>query len=295
MKPPVILSLIFLLAGVVLAGCMPSDPYTLQAAGNNYLESAHMQMTATAEAAIRANESAILSQAGTQSANDNGATATAQIIQSAATGTALYFEAQSTQAAATAQAIATQEAITVNATRQAFALAELQQGATVTASIQGTQTALDFDRQKSELARQKVVTVGGWVGLFVAVILALVLGWQFAQWAMKTASGRRSWVEGADAFAWDNGQGGVTIVTPRSMFQPALQLDKGGRATMPQLTAPNLQAYTKMAALAVEMEREKSKKPQWFTPIGKNGQGESFVPLPDHTTGAALPMPRLQP
>ena len=281
MKARFMLSLFFLtLAGLILAGCVatPSDPYTLQAAGNQALDLAHAQMTSTAAAAIAREESAILQQAQTQASNDNSATATAQIIQAAATGTALHF-----------QALATQEAQTIQATQQALELFQLQQGATATQNA----VIILAERERAQLNREKVVTVGGWLAVGVLFVLACVLGFQLAQWAMKTATGKRSWVEGANSFAYDTGQG-LTVVSPGKMFQAALQLDGHGRATMPLLTAPQEQLYTTLAALAVLLEREKSKKPQWFTPVGKNGHGESMHAL-ETETPAQLPMPQLQP
>lgn len=279
---------------LVLSACLPSDPYTLRAAADSMIEATHAAQTVTAEAVVRENQAVVLAQMQTQTANDNLATSTAQTFQMAATGTALYFEAQSTQAAATAQAIATQEAQTIQATRQAFALAELQQGATATSSYVSTQTALEYSRQTAALAREKVITVAGWVALFVFTIIVLILGWQFVQWGMRTQTAKRSWVEGAEAFGFDHGHG-LTIVTPRRMFSPAMQLDARGQATMPQLTAPDLQAHTTWGALLVEMEREKSKKPTWFTPVGKSGRGESFTPLPDAEAPLQLPAPQLSP
>ena len=276
---------------LLFAGCVPtpSDPYTLQAAGNQYLEAAYSQMTATSEAAIRANEAAILVQAQTQASNDNGATATAQNIQAQATGTALYFDAQSTQAAATAQAIATQEAQIAQATRQALELAQLQQGATAT---QQAQIHL-VEQENARLAREKVITVAGWLAVFIGVAVFLYLVFRLVDMFITTSARQRSWVPGADSFAWEAG-GQLTVIQPRKMFQPALQLDtKTGRATMPQLAAPDVQMYTTLAALAVEMQREVSKRAQWFTPVAKNGQGTSFLPMPEETP--ALPAPQLQP
>ena len=66
---------------------------------------------------------------------------------------------------------------------------------------------------------------------------------------------------------------------------------------MPQLSPLNEQLYTTLAALAVELQREISKRAQWFTPLGK--QGAAFVPMPMQDTNStftpALPMPRLRP
>lgn len=293
MKKHILISIcfIFILAGWIMAGCIPSnDPYTLMGAGEEAIRRAEIQLTSTAAAAIEHEEAAILQQAQTQTANDNRATETAQVYHLIATGTALYFEAQSTQAAATAQAIATQEAQIVSATRQAFALAELQQGATGTAQVVQTQTAMDFDRQEAQIGREKVVTIAAWIIVFVGLIVALYLAFRVVEWAMKTQTGRRSWVDGAESFAYDNGDG-LTIVSPRRMFSPALQLDGKGRITMPQLTSPDMQAYTTAGALMVELEREKSKKPQWFTPLGKNGTGEAFTQLPEGVPPAQLPAP----
>lgn len=297
MKKTFFFSICFLsiLGIMILVGCVPAnDPYTLMSAGEEAIRRAELQLTSTAGAAIEHEEAAILQQAQTQTSNDNRATETAQGYHLSATGTALYFEAQSTQAAATAQAIATQEAQIVSATRQAFALAELQQGATGTAQVVQTQTAMDFDRQTAQIGREKVVTIAAWIAVFVGVIVALYLAFRFVEWAMKTQTGRRSWVEGAESFAYDNGQG-LTVIAPRRMFSPALQLDGKGRITMPQLVAPDLQAATTAGALMVELEREKSKKAQWFTPLGKNGAGESFTQLPDGALPAQLPAPALNP
>lgn len=294
MKRTIIPSLLFLtLAGLMLAGCVPapSDPYTLQAAGNQYLDAAHSQMTATAESAIRANEAAILVQAQTQASNDNAATATAQTIHVAATGTALYFEAQSTQAAATAQAIATQEAQSMSATRQAVELAQLQTNATATQQAQVNQA----EAESARLAREKVVTVGAWLAVFIGGVIAFYLVFRLVDMLISTSARQRSWIPGADSFAWET-EKGLTLIQPRKMFQPALQLDsKSGTATMPQLTAPDLQAYTTLAALAVELQREISRRAQWFTPLGKSGHGETFVPMLDNVPAPALPMPELKP
>lgn len=285
----IIFTLALLSLAAIMAGCVPqtTDPYTLQAAGNQALEVAHAQMTATAETAIRANESAILLQAQTQASNDNGATATAQNIQAQATGTALYFEAQATQAGATAQAIATQEAQVASATRQALELAQMQAGAT------STQTAIITlaERERAQAQREKVVTVGAWIGVFILAALLLYVGFRLAEMFITTAARQRSWVSGADAFVWENG-GQLSVIQPRKMFQPALQLDqKTGRATMPQLTAPELQAYTTLAALAVELQREVSKRAQWFTPQ----KGETMAPMLDNAPVPALPSPKLEP
>lgn len=294
MKRAIFLPLFLLtLIGLVLAGCIPApgDPYSLQAAGNQYLDAAHSQMTATAESAIRANEAAILVQAQTQASNDNAATATAQTIHVAATGTALYFEAQSTQAAATAQAIATQEAQSMSATRQAVELAQLQTNATATQQAQINQA----EAESARLAREKVVTVGAWLAVFVGAVIAFILVFRLVDMLITTAARQRSWIPGADSFAWET-EKGLTIIQPRKMFQPALQLEsKSGAATMPQLTAPELQMFNVLAVHAVELQREISKRAQWFTPIGKSGQGETFVPMVDNTPAPALPMPELKP
>ena len=279
MKRAIILSLaLFSLAGLVLAGCIPSDPYTLQAAGSQALAAAHSQMTATAESAIRANEAAILIQAQTQASNDNGATATAQVYQAEATSTALYFEGQ-----------ATQQAQTIKATQQALELSQLQAGATATQQA----GFILAERERSQLAREKVVTVGAWVGVFILAALLLYVGFRLAEMLIDTTRKQRAWVGGADSFVWENG-GQLSIIQPRKMFQPALQLEnRTGRATMPQLTAPDVQMYTTLAALAVEMQREVSKRAQYFAPAVKGGQGASFLPIPENTP--ALPMPQLQP
>ena len=269
---------ILTLAALVLAGCIPSDPYTLQAAGSQALAAAHSQMTATAESAIRANEAAILIQAQTQASNDNGATATAQVYQAEATSTALYFEGQ-----------ATQQAHTIKATQQAVELAQLQAGATATQQA----GIILAERERSQLAREKVVTVGAWVGVFILAALLLYVGFRLAEMLIDTTRKQRAWVSGADSFVWENG-GQLSIIQPRKMFQPALQLEnRTGRATMPQLTAPDVQMYTTLAALAVEMQREVSKRAQYFAPAVKGGQGASFLPIPENTP--ALPMPQLQP
>ena len=274
-----------------LAGCTPSaDPYTLRAAGEDAIRQAEFAMTATAESAIRANEAVILQQAQTQTSNDNQATATAQTYQSAATATAIYQDAQATERAAIVQATGTQEAAIIRSTEQAVYLSQLQAGATAT-----QQAVINLaEAEKAELARQKVITVAGWFGLAVAIGLALMLGWQFAQWGMRTASGRRSFVPEAEAFVLDMGKG-ITVVTPRKMFSPALQLDSAGRASMPMLTLPDLQAYTTAAAMAVEVERERAKKPQWFTPVGKGGIGESFTPMLNAEDVPTLSLPELKP
>jgi len=299
-KPPsafglMLNGLFIILLIIVLAGCLPTDPYTLQSAGNQALAAAHAAMTATAESAIRRAEAAILQQAQTQSANDNAATSTAAVLYSDATATALWHDAQATQAAATAQAIATQEAQTAAATRQAVALAQLQAGATAT-----QQAALSIaSAENARLAREKVVTVAGWVGVFGALVLFLFLAFEFFRIFNHAYGKQKAWVDGAETFIMDTATGPV-LVQPRKMFGPTLQLDgKTGMATMPQLAPPDLQAYTTLAALAVELQREISKRAQWFTPSGKGGRGtsgESFVPmLAQDTPLALLPMPALKP
>ena len=281
---------LFFLAWLFLAGCVPTDPYTLQTAGNQALAAAHSQMTATAEAAIRANEAAILQQAQTQASIDNAATSTAQVLYSNATATALEHDAQGTQAAATAQAIATQEAQNAKATRQAVELAQLQAGATSTQQA----TLKLAEAEAAKLAREKVVTVAGWLAVFILFGLALFLAYRLVEWYMHTRGKQMSWVEGAQAFLTDTDAGPV-FVQPRKMFSPAMQLNaKTGTATMPQLSPPDAQLYTTMAALAVELQREISKRAQWFTPLGKSGHGEAFSQIPD-TPAPQLPMPHLEP
>ena len=159
--------------GLLVVACVPttSDPYTLQAAGEHAVNTAYQQMTATAESAIRANEAAILVLAQTLASNDNAATATAQVLYSNATATALYYEAQVTQQAATAQAIATQEAHLATSTARAVNLAQMQMNATAT---QQAQVRL-AEAEAAQLAREKVVTVLGWLAVFILAGVAIFL------------------------------------------------------------------------------------------------------------------------
>lgn len=276
---------------ILLAGCVPapSDPYTLIAAGETMLKGTQAAATQTAESVIRANEAAVLQQMQTQASVDNAASATAQILYSNATATALYFDAQATQAAATAQAIATQEAQNASATRQAVELAQLQAGATAT-----QQAALSLaNAEAARLAREKVVTVILWVAVFAAIGLFIFLAYEFGRIFNQSYGKQRAWIHGAESFIMDT-QRGPVIVTPRKMFSPAMQIEaQTGAATMPQLSPLDAQMYTTLAALAVELQREVSKRAQWFTPLGKSG--EAFAPMPENPIPAALPMPELKP
>ena len=283
---------IILFLGLLIAACVPtpSDPYTLQAAGEHALNTAYQQMTATAESAIRANEAAILVQAQTQASTDNAATATAQVLYSHATATALYYEAQVTQQAATAQAIATQEAHLATSTARAVNLAQIQMNATATQQAQVRQA----EAEAAQLAREKVVTVLGWLAVFILAGVAIFLAFRLVEMFIDTARRQRSWIPGAESFTWET-ETGLSLIQPRKMFGPALQIEqKTGAATMPQLSPPDAQLYTTLAALAVELQREISKRAQWFTPLGKHG--ESFVPMTSQETPTpSLPMPQLQP
>ncbi len=287
---------IILGAGMLIVACVPTptDPYTLQAAGEHALNTAYQQMTATAESAIRANEAAILVQAQTQASNDNGATSTAQVLYSNATATALYYEAQATQQAATAQVIATQEAHLATSTARAVNLAQIQTNATATQQAQVRQA----DAEAAQLAREKVVTVLGWLAVFILASVAIFLAFRLVEMFIDTARRQRSWIPNAEAFAWES-ERGLSLIQPRKMFSPAIQIEqKTGTASMPQLSPPDAQLYTTLAALAVELQREISKRAQWFTPMGK--RGDSFVPMPTQDTNgastpAALPMPQLRP
>lgn len=281
-----------LLIGLLIAACVPtpSDPYTLQAAGEHALNTAYQQMTATAESAIRANEAAILVQAQTQASNDNAATATAQVLYSNATATALYYEAQATQQAATAQVIATQEAQLATATAQAVKLAQIQANATATQAAQVRMA----DAEAARLSREKVITVLGWLAVFILAGVAIFLMVRLAEMFIDTARRQRSWIPGAESFTWET-EKGLSLIQPRKMFSPAIQLEqKTGVVTMPQLSSLNEQLYTTLAALAVELQREISKRAQWFTPMGKHG--ESFAPMPiQETPTPLLPTASLQP
>ncbi|HNB52070.1 MAG TPA: hypothetical protein PK530_09015, partial [Anaerolineales bacterium] len=252
MKKRTLLPPLFLLSTfIALTSCLPSDPYTLQAAGNQALEAAHAQMTSTAEAAIQREDEAILQQAQTQAANDNAATATANVVYLNATATALFLEAQATQQAATAQAIGTQEAQVALATRQAVELAQLQAGATAT-----QQAALNLaEAEAAQLVREKVVTVLMWGAAFITLILALFLAFEFVRVFTRAFEKQRAWVPGAETLVFDTPAGPI-IVDPRRMFGPTTVIaNKTQHVTMPVLTEAHFQAMTTQAALLVELAK----------------------------------------
>lgn len=242
---------IFIIVISTLVACLPTDPYTLQSAGNQALEAAHAQMTATAEAAIRREDEAILQQAQTQAANDNAATATANVVYLDATATALSLQAQTTQQAATAQANSTYEAQIALATRQAVELAQLQAGATAT-----QQAVLNLaEAEAAQLAREKIVTVLMWGAAFITLILALFLAFEFARVFTHAFAKQRAWVPGAETLVFDTPAGPI-IVDPRRMFGPATVIaNKTQHVTMPALADPRLQAMTTQAALLIELTK----------------------------------------
>lgn len=252
------LYLYFLMMVILLAACMPTDPYSLQNAGNQALDAAHGYMTATAEMAIRREEAAILQQAQTQASNDNAATATAQVMVAAATSTALEHDSRATQAAATAtqdaftaNATATQRAGLVIETQQAVMLAQLQAGAT------STQTAIlnQEESERAQLAREKVITVGLWAAVIVSIGLFIYLAFEFARIFTKAYAKRQAWIPGGESFVFDTPAGPV-ILDPRRMFGPSTVIEaRSQTVTMPALADPHLQAMTTQAAQLVEQAR----------------------------------------
>lgn len=286
-----LLPLFFVFVMLALSACLPSDPYTLRAAADSLIEGTHVAQTETAEAVVRENQAAVLEQMQTQQSSDNMATATAQVMYANATATALEHDAQATQAAATAAAIATQEAQLANATRQAVELAQLQAGATATQ--QAVRNAASAEAAK--LVREKVITVLLWLAVVIALGLFIFLAYEFARMFTRTLGKQRAWVAGAESFYLDSDAGPV-LVQPRKMFGPGMQVaQRTGEMTMPQLAAPDAQMYTTLAALAVELQREVSKRAQWLTPLAKNGMGEAFAPMVDNAPVPQLPMPQLAP
>lgn len=252
MKKYILLMLLLtLFLATCAAACAPTDPYTLQAAGNQYLEQAHTQMTATAEEAIRRENEAIVQQAQTQASNDNAATATANVVYLDATATALILDAQVTAQAATQQAQGTQQAQRFEATQQAVQLAQMQAGATATQIAQLNQA----DAEAARLARAKVVNVLMWVATFAGVILTMFLAFQFAQAATRAYTKQQSWVAGAATLVFDTPSGPI-IVDPRRMFGPSTVIEnKTQRVTMPLLAEAPLQALTTQGALMVELAK----------------------------------------
>ncbi|MCB9135127.1 MAG: hypothetical protein H6636_06860 [Anaerolineales bacterium] len=274
--------LILLIFIMTLAACLPSDPYTLRAAADTLIEGTHVAQTETAEAAVRANQEAVLQQMQTQQSSDNLSTATANVVFLDATSTALALDARATQQAATQIAEATQAAQIAEATRSAVELAQLQAGATATQAAESRIA----EAETAKLAREKVITFLLWLAVFILSGVAIYLAFRLGEMFIATSARQRSWIPGAETFAWQTTQG-LSLVQPRKMVSPALHLNQHtGQATMPQLTPPDAQLYTTLAALAVELQREVSKRAQWFTP-----QGGSFVPMPEQSPAAQLPAP----
>lgn len=287
MKPFLLILLALAALVVFLPSCMPtpSDPYTLRAQGENALNIAYAQMTATAEAVIAAEEAAILQQAQTQAANDNAATATSQVMNGIQT--------------ATAQA--------VQSTQTAVALEKLQAGATATQAaletrqvVEATATqhaadlaALALQREEAALQREKITRWIMW-GL-LALILAgvFLLGAYGARKYIEAYERQKRWVPGAETFYLDTAKGPV-LATPRKMFGPAMPIDhQTQQVTMPLLADPTLQLQTTLAALAVELQREASKQLQHL--LFQTGQAPAgLVEVPPQPLPANLtPLPLL--
>ena len=255
MTKPFALLLLALLALVVfLPSCMPtpSDPYTLRAQGENALNVAYAQMTATAEAVIRAEEAAILQQAQTQAANDNQATATSQAMSGMQTATSQAVQSTQTavalaelqsHATATQQALETRQVVEATATQHAAELA-----------------ALALEREQAQLQREKMMRWIMWGLLALIIAGASLLAAYGARKFIEAYERQKRWVPEAETFYMDTAKGPV-LVTPRKMFGPAMPIVHETQAvTMPMLADPALQLQTTLAALAVELQREASKQ-----------------------------------
>lgn len=284
-KPFALLLLVLLALVVFLPSCMPapSDPYTLRAQGENALNVAYAQMTATAEAVIRAEEAAILQQAQTQAANDNQATATSQAMSGMQTATSQAVQSTQTavalaelqsHATATQQALETRQVVEATATQHAADLA-----------------ALALAREEARLQREKLMRWIMWGLLALILAGAGVLSAYGARKFIEAYERQKRWVPEAETFYMDTAKGPV-LVTPRKMFGPAMPIEhKTQIVTMPMLAEPAHQLQTTLAALAVELQREASKQLQQM--LYQTGQAPANlreIPTPVSASPEPLPL-----